>query len=348
MAYVGGGVGGVGILVDRGSPFQAQLGGTSLGAYTEAQIDAVLRSYPNTAIRIENGMNIVDLVHIDRGSGQPVLIGTMDDPAAARARFDYLEAHKNDTKLPAGTPVEGSSDPRTREQNAWLMANAVEGTSMPRPEFRGGLLTPRGQFTRDYSLIGVPEARRTEINAVIQAGSDINKPSGGYVLALNADGVPVSYVGVFPTGEVIAKFAAMGQDVSQYSAGMTQGWIANLATIAKANPTQTATVPVPTAPIVTTTPATPVYVPPATTPEVERVVTEATDQGGNIPASGGATGGGYRPSSGSGGTETSVPVSGRAPVLNAAPSEGMTPDQTKMALIGAGVLAFFLLRRKGS
>lgn len=105
-------------------------------------------------------------------------------------------------------------------------------------------------------------------------------------------------------------------------------------------------------------------VPPVTPADVKKGVEEATGQAGNIPrtdgdgtaptsggalfpeGAGGATtgGGSYLP-----GGETAVPTGGTKPV-NMAPSglDALTSNQKTLALVGAGVLAFLMLRRKGS
>ncbi len=107
-------------------------------------------------------------------------------------------------------------------------------------------------------------------------------------------------------------------------------------------------------------------VPPATPADVQKVIDESTDAGGNIPApdTGGETavnftppvqlppvptgdGGGY-PVPPSGGGEIAVPASTPPQVINAAQGfDALTPEQKKVAMIGAGILAFILLRKKG-
>jgi hypothetical protein len=324
-------------------PYTGGAGVRGLGAFTEADIEAGLRSFPNTAVRIEDGNNagrIVDLIHIDRASGQAPVIGTLANVAAARAVFDRLEATKNDTKLEPGTEVPGSSDPKTKEQFAALNGMAVPGSSFVRPEFRGALLLPNGTISRDYSLLVVPAGREAEINAVLQAGTDLSKPSGGYVLALNAHGFVVSYVGVFPTPEMLAVITAREGNKPSTLTTMAVA-------VAKQEPTATRAVPVAAIPTV-------VYVPPVPAPDVKRTLSESETQGVNIPpaiavpledespvllvprsSSGGGRGGGTLPSP--------VPA---APAAAAAPA-GVIVGQSPVVWIGAAIVAFMLLRRKG-
>lgn len=98
--------------------------------------------------------------------------------------------------LAPGTPVKGGGDPRTVEQNATLQRLLVGSDTSALPSaYRGSLLYPDGTLSRDYSVLSKPPARAAEIDAVLAAGTDPAKPSGGYVLILNTDGIPVQYYG---------------------------------------------------------------------------------------------------------------------------------------------------------
>jgi hypothetical protein len=129
--------------------------------------------------------------------------GGADKTAASSSSGDKPASPAAPKVIAPGTPVAGSSDPRTVEQNAALAKIVMQNSSMVKPQYRGALLLPDGTVTYDLSFLKVSPARRAEIDAVLAAGTDPSKPSGGYVLALNADGVPVQYLGVMPTKEVI-------------------------------------------------------------------------------------------------------------------------------------------------
>ncbi|HEX7828670.1 MAG TPA: hypothetical protein VF787_03405 [Thermoanaerobaculia bacterium] len=115
--------------------------------------------------------------------------------------------------LKQGTSVEGSSDPRTVEQNAWLNGDPDKGipkhtcvsSSEVRSEYRGGVLTAAGLFTFDHTIINrdgnTPEAD-AEIDAAIAAGGDPSKLSGGVVILLNNEGRRDQYAGCLPSREV--------------------------------------------------------------------------------------------------------------------------------------------------
>ncbi len=98
--------------------------------------------------------------------------------------------------LNPGTVNGTSSDPRTVEQNATLTSLIHNADGTISSQYAGSLLYPDGTLTRDYSVLVKPPLRVAEINAVLAAGSDPAKPSGGYILALNVDGVPISYLGL--------------------------------------------------------------------------------------------------------------------------------------------------------
>ncbi len=344
--YVGGGGGlqGMGILSDRSSPFQ--LGGMALGGFTDAQVGDALNRFPNGAVRIEDGANtgvIRDIVH----TGMPVL-GTLADVAAAVAMFNQLEATKNQTTLPAGTRVPGSSDPKTQEQVDTLMRIAAPDTSAPLAQYAGYVIYPDGTLTRDWSKVSIPPARVAEIDA----------HRAQFVFALNTDGIPIQYVAVdAPPAANRNDVVIVGNEVVQRPTG--GDWAGFVPGVTNAPPAV----------------ATPV-VPPVTGDAVRTSIQEATDSSGNIPVpdAGGETavnwtppvyqppvqlppvpaggGGGYPvpPSPGppSGGGEIAVPVSTPPQVINAAQGfDALTPEQKKVAMIGAGILAFILLLKKG-
>ena len=148
------------------------------------------------------------------GYGSQGLPANMTEPQAAEA-YRLLQNPPTPTPTPtatstarfaSGTPVVGSTDPRTVQQNAFISANTVGSTSLLRPELRAKALTPTGQVV-DASQITIPSGRETEIQNVLAAGTDITKPSGGYMLMLNTDGIPIQYVGVYPSAEVLAAIA---------------------------------------------------------------------------------------------------------------------------------------------
>lgn len=101
--------------------------------------------------------------------------------------------------LAPGTIVEGSSDPRTVEQNAALRrmqtSNGDVGT-----QYAGCIVLPDGTVTRDPGVIVVPDARKKEVSDVLNAAGKLNADgktkSGGYLIFLNTAGNPVQYYGV--------------------------------------------------------------------------------------------------------------------------------------------------------
>jgi hypothetical protein len=102
------------------------------------------------------------------------------------------------SQLAQGTPIEGSSDPKTREQNntLQLLANSDGQTGS---QYAGSLLFPDGTLSRDTSVLNIPPARATEIASVLAAAGKLNSDgvtrSGGYILILGMDGTPIQYVG---------------------------------------------------------------------------------------------------------------------------------------------------------
>lgn len=102
--------------------------------------------------------------------------------------------------LAPGTIIEGSSDPRTVEQNAAIARMQTQATGEIGSQYAGSLILPDGTITRDMRYLNKPPARVTEIDAVLAAAGKLNADgktrSGGYVLILNTDGVPMQYMGV--------------------------------------------------------------------------------------------------------------------------------------------------------
>jgi hypothetical protein len=134
--------------------------------------------------------------------------GTIFDPVAIEITPAGVVAPKH--KFPGGSwkaadgsvtyvrEENASPDPRTNEQNAFLASAAVPGTGMPRQEFRGRALTPKGELV-SVAEIDVPY----DITAYITAGTSLNKPSGGYLFCLDIDGHIISIVGCFPSQAVL-------------------------------------------------------------------------------------------------------------------------------------------------
>lgn len=120
--------------------------------------------------------------------------------------------------LTADMGENASGDPRTVEQNATLARIAMPNSSLVRPEFRGYLLAPDGSLSNDPTLltIAADDFQRNEKQrywaGVLAAGTDLAKPSGGYVIVLNQAGAPVQTLGVQPTKEVIAAIQATSTD----------------------------------------------------------------------------------------------------------------------------------------
>ncbi len=166
--------------------------------------------------RVEASGNIV----WNDNEGTEVMIGNAFNPAFVitnpypRPVATHLFA--------AGTAVAGSSDPRTVEQNATLKTITMPNSSSVRPEYRGALLLPNGTISRDTSLLKIPPARASEIAAILAAGTDISKPSGGYLLILNRDGIPIQYMGVQPTAAVCTVLLTPGASLS---VGMTREFL---------------------------------------------------------------------------------------------------------------------------
>ncbi|MFI5347848.1 MAG: hypothetical protein ACHQ51_15865 [Elusimicrobiota bacterium] len=142
-----------------------------------------------------------DIVGHD-SAGNEVILGNAYDP---KLDLKHLPRPVDPVHAASpGTPVPGSSDPRTMEQNAALAGRTMKNSSEVQPQYRGALMWPDGTITYDASVLKIPPARKDEIAAILAAGTDPSKPSGGYMLILNADGVPVQYLGVQPTAEMVA------------------------------------------------------------------------------------------------------------------------------------------------
>ncbi len=159
------------------------------------------------------------IVWID-SEGNPAVVGNAFDPT-----FDLSQRLTKPVvihKFAAGTAVAGSSDPRTVEQNATLRTITMPNSSLVRPEYRGKLLLPDGTISSNLSLLNIPPARSVEIIAILAAGTDINKPSGGYLLILNRDGIPIQYMGVQPTAAVCTVLLTPGASLS---VGMTREFL---------------------------------------------------------------------------------------------------------------------------
>ena len=108
-------------------------------------------------------------------------------------------------KLLPGTPVPDSSDIRTVEQDAALSRMKTPNTGALRAEFRGGLITPNGTFTRNLDAVdrtGFGPERNAELDRVLGAGDDPAHPSGGYVIALGTDRQE-EYISVIPSLETV-------------------------------------------------------------------------------------------------------------------------------------------------
>jgi hypothetical protein len=85
------------------------------------------------------------------------------------------------------------------EQNAAIRRMQTSATGEIGSQYAGALILPDGTVTRDTRYLNKPPTRVTEIDAVLNAAGKRNgdgSVSGGYVLILNTDGVPVQYMGV--------------------------------------------------------------------------------------------------------------------------------------------------------
>jgi hypothetical protein len=104
-------------------------------------------------------------------------------------------------KFRAGTPS-GTSDPRTREQNAVLQRWQNPDGSIG-AQYVNTFIAPDGSTSRDQSWLTIPPARATEIANELAAPGKLNADgktvSGGYAFALNEDGIPISVMGVAAT-----------------------------------------------------------------------------------------------------------------------------------------------------
>lgn len=94
-----------------------------------------------------------------------------------------------------GTPVAGSSDPRTVEQNRTIQGMQTEDGSIG-SQYAGLILAPDGSTSRDPSWLADPAAQAPYLNAHKHLNAAGVRDSGGYVLAINEQGNVISYVGV--------------------------------------------------------------------------------------------------------------------------------------------------------
>lgn len=103
-------------------------------------------------------------------------------------------------RLKPGTPVAGSADIRTVEQNVAIARMQCANSSEIRAEFRGGILTPNGVFTRNRAVLDA--AHLAEAQPMLDAGEDPEHPSGGYVIAIGTEGQE-EYLGCMPSIETL-------------------------------------------------------------------------------------------------------------------------------------------------
>ena len=148
-------------------------------------------------------------------------------------------------ETPAADPVWGavrSSDPKTVEQFATLQSLQTASGEIG-SQYGGSLLLPNGTLTMDLSNLTIPPARQTEIQNALNAkgkptmipnpdGTTSQAISGGYILALNTDGVPISFIACSGTQvqtvaekalAVIVKNAAAGYTAPEVIAAAQQG-----------------------------------------------------------------------------------------------------------------------------
>lgn len=218
--------------------------------------------------------------------------------------------------FPPGTIDPSSSDVRTVEQTRALGNMSVPGTSMVRAEFRGKALTPQGTVV-DGSMAVVPPARAAEFAAILAAGTDTSKPSGGYILVLNTDGVPVEYDGVFPSKDMLAFMIANPKAPGMPDVNWIQTLIDNNPYGLTGNVALVSTATPPAAPA-GTTPAQPTQTPPAAAP-----ATPAASSPASAPAA--------APSA----TQVMTAPASAAPVVAAAVA---APNDTSMAAVDFGVV----------
>jgi hypothetical protein len=93
--------------------------------------------------------------------------------------------------------ISTTNDQTDQQRKALTDLNNASTGFIP-SSYAGTILLPDGTLSKDYSVLSKPTDRIAEINAVLAAGSDPAKPSGGYIIQVNDAGIPVQYIPIGP------------------------------------------------------------------------------------------------------------------------------------------------------
>lgn len=128
--------------------------------------------------------------------------------------------------LAPGTIVEGSSDPRTVEQNAAIRGMQTQSTGEVGSQYSGSLILPDGTVTRDLQYVNPNVRTSPNFQAALNAAGKTNADgsiSGGYLFILNTEGYVVQFYGVSAGAAQTVAERAMAVAVSpaMQSSGIT-------------------------------------------------------------------------------------------------------------------------------